>query len=529
MFNARSVMRVALSAALMTMIAARPGGARAQANYKLAPVGGRTTLVGGTGLAYGRDSASAFLNPATVVRVDPGRLAFSVNFYELSVFTAKSWYQPGDVDRARFGDLNRDQATVTTIGFDTLPGSLCIFLRIADIPFLERGDRKDFAEKQARLGLCLATVQSSDFSLNREDYLQRTATGGSTQAQTAIQSFRRISTGPTYAMHITNALALGASLHVSRAGFRSTFESTSTTAGPGGQAIASSFFNSAHGNSYDLSATVGATYRIGRFQTVALALEAPSLHLFGAGGLNHSSHYVGAGDGTSSVTADGQFAAYTPVRLALGTGIERSWGSAEVNVSYNLPLGSAYRATLDGRAVDVTGGAVNDRPASLELSTRGRGAVNIGLGGEAVIAPYLTLLTGVGTDLSTARRGSLAEDPMTYFPSRTHRVTGSLGLGSHGTGGDLLVGGELSYAWGERLAVNSYQLPSRFDTAFTQSFGLLIVVAGSTSYSAIKRAVTDINKSIDPNLLKPGASKPAGPVRRLPVPSPVLEPSGPKG
>ena len=506
-----------------------PRTAAAQANYKLAPVGGRTTLVGGTGLAYGRDSASAFLNPATVVRVDPGRLAFSVNFYELTVFSSNSWYQPGEVDRAHFGDLNRDRATVSSFTFNTLPGSLCIFLRIADVPFLARGDRKDFAEKQARLGLCLATVASNNFSLSREDYLQQSATGGTRQAQTVDHFFRRIATGPTYAMYVTNALVLGASIHVSRAGYQSTFESTSTTTGPGGRAITSAFFNSAHGNSFDVNATVGATYRIGRFQSVALALEAPSLHLFGSGGLNHYSHYDGAGAGSSSTTADGQFSAYTPLRIGLGTGIERSWGSAEVNVAYNVTVGSAYRAKLDGRAVDVTNGAVNDRAAALELSTRGRGAVNIGLGGEVVVAPYLSLLTGAGTDLSTAKSGSLVQDPMTYFPSRTHRVTGSLGLGSHGTGGDLLIGGELSYEWGDRLAVNSYQLPPRFDTVGTQTFGLLIVIAGSTSYTAIKRAVKDINNSVDPNLQNPGAKKPAVPVPRIPTPPPVLEAPEPKG
>ncbi len=522
MLAPRSVLGVAVSAA----IALLPRAAAAQANYKLSPVGGRTTLVGGTGLVYGRDSASAFLNPATVVRVDPGRLAFSVNFYELSFFTAKRWYQPGDVDAARFGEISKDQATVTTFTFDTLPGSLCLFLRVGDIVFLARGDRKGLAESQARLGICLATVQSNDFSLSREDYLQQTATGGTRQAQSVLHSFRRIAGGPTYAMYVTNALALGASLHVSRAGFRSVVESTATSTGPGGRPITSAFFNSAHGSSYDLSATIGATYRIGRFQSVALSLEAPSLHVFGPGGLNHYSHYDGAGEATSTVTADGAFAAYTPLRLGLGTGIERSWGSAELNVSYHMPVGPAYRATLDGRVIDITNGAVSDRPFTTELSARGRGAVNVGVGGEVNIAPYLSLLAGMGTDLSTVKSGSLVQDPMTYFPSRTHRVTGSLGLGSHGTGGDLLIGGELSYEWGDRLAVNSYQLPARFESVGTQTFGLLVVIAGSTSYQAIKRAVNDITNAVDPALQnKIGPKKPEPAPPRVAPPAPA-DPKG---
>ena len=508
----RSVL-LALASSVVFALAITPGTAAAQANYKLAPVGGRTTLVGGTGLAYGRDSASAFLNPATVVRVDPGRLAFSVNFYRLTLFTSPTWYQPGNVDRTHFGELNRDRASISTQDFDSLPGSLCLFLQVGDIKFLARSDRKNLAEKRARLGLCLATVQSSDFSLNNEDYHQEAGTTSTRQAQSVRQSFRRIAVGPTYAMYITNALAFGASIHFSRAGARSIFENTTNTS-QGGRLITSTFYNAAHGDSYDLSATVGATYRIGRFQTVAFALEAPSLHMFGAGGVHRSTHYDGAGvgDATSTIAANGQFGAYTPLRVAVGTGIERSWGSAEVNVSVHLPVGPAYQATLDGRAVDSLAGVATDRATSLDLSTRGRGAVNLGVGGDFVIAPFLSLLTGVGTDISTARKGELAQDLMAYLPSRTNRVTTSIGLGSHGVGGDLLVGTELAYEWGERLGVNPYQLPSHFEAVDSRAYSMLIVIAGTTSFKAIRRAVNDITNAV-----------PATP--STPAPGPALAPA----
>lgn len=493
--------------------------ARAQSNYKLAPVGGRTTLVGGTGLAYGRDSASAFLNPATVVRVDPGRLSFSVNFYKLSVFSSKSWYQPGSVDTARFGNLSHEAAQISIVDFDTLPGSLCVFLRVADIKFLSRVDRKDIAQSQARLGLCLASVQNSSFAFNREDYQQQQGIGGTRQAQSVNQSFRRIAIGPTYAMYVTNALVLGASIHFSRAGYRSVFESTATSTGPGSRPITSAFFNSAHGDSYDVSATIGATYRIGRNQTVALVLEAPALHAFGSGGLNHYTHYGGADDATSTTSAEGRFAMATPLRVGLGTGIHRSWGSAEVNVSYHLPLGSAYRAELNGRATDIDNGAVNDRDTSLNLSTRGRGVVNIGVGGEIAVAPYLSVLTGLGTDLSAVKSGTLTTDPMAYFASNTNRFTASFGVGSHGEGGAILVGGELSYEYGDRLAVNSYQLPARFESVNSQTYGLLLVIAGTTSYKNITRAVETITRSVDPGTGQPAPARPAPP-RAAPAPDP---------
>jgi hypothetical protein len=495
-----------IAPALAAAAVMAPQTAAAQANYRLAPVGGRTTLVGGTGLAFGRDSASAFLNPATVVRVDPGRLAFSVNFYELSIFTAPHWYTPGKVDQAHVGAVAGSDAAVTTAGFDTLPSSLCIFLRVGDIKWLARETSKDLRASQARLGICLATVQQSDFTFDRENFSAANATGGTRQAQTVRQSFRRIAVGPTYSMYITNALAVGASLHASRAAYRSLFES------------------SALGDSYDLSATFGATYRIGRYQTVAAAFELPTAHLFGIGGLNRYTHYDGAGDGTASLTANGNFAAHSPMRIALGTGIERAWGSAEVNVSYHVPTGPAYTSHLDGRAfAQQNGGVSTDRAASLDLSTPARGAVNFGVGGEMVIAPYLTLLTGVSTDLSTVPKGNLLVDPMNYFPSRTNRVGASLGLGSHGDGGDLYVGGELSYTWGERLAVNAYQLPAELESTQTQTFGLLVVIAGTTSFKAITRAMNDITKAVDPSSA-PASKKPAPA-----PPPPALTTPDPKG
>lgn len=526
----RVTRRVIAALVALGLTAFGAGPAQAQSNYKLAPVGGRTTLVGGTGLTYGRDSASAFLNPATVVNVDPGRLAFSVNFYQVSLFTASSWYQPGNVDRSHFGDVGKDQASVTTAGFDTLPGSLCLFLRVGDIKALAKEQSKGLAESQARLGICLASVLNDDFSLNLDDYQQQTATGGSRQGQTIRQSFRRIAVGPTYSMYVSNALAVGASVHVSRAGFRSIFESTATTYGGGRQPVTSAYYTSAHGDSYDLSATLGALYRIGRYQSVAIALEAPSLHVFGAGGTNRYTHFDGAGEATSTVTAHGKFAAYTPLRVAIGTGIQRAWGSAELNVSYHLPVGPAYRASLNGRAVDVVGGVARDQEVALDLSVKPRGVVNIGIGAEFITAPYISLLTGIGTDVSTAPISALTSDPLNYFPAREHRVTASLGLGSHGEGGDLLIGGELSYTFGERVAVNSYQVPPQLDITSTKAYGLLIVIAGSTSYKAIKRAVNDLTEAVDPTKGKKPPEppkKPAEPPKTPAPPEPFL--TDPKG
>ena len=103
-------------------------------------------------------------------------------------------------------------------------------------------------------------------------------------------------------------------------------------------------------------------------------MEVPSVHLFGFGGINRYTHFDGAGDTTASLTANGDFAAYTPLRIALGTGMERAWGSAESTSRTTCRSAPAYDSHLDGRTLDVQNGVSTDRGASLDSSRRVREA-----------------------------------------------------------------------------------------------------------------------------------------------------------
>ena len=70
------------------------GVARAQATYGSAPIGGRSALMGGTGIALGHDGAAPLLNPATIVHIDDSGLAFSVNFYSYQTAHLTDFHQP---------------------------------------------------------------------------------------------------------------------------------------------------------------------------------------------------------------------------------------------------------------------------------------------------------------------------------------------------------------------------------------------------------------------------------------------------
>lgn len=491
--NRQGVQRL-LSIALVFAIALAASHARAQSNYRLSPVGGRTTLVGGTGLAYGNDGASVFLNPATAVRIDDKRLSFSVNFYTMSFVYAPSWYRPGNVDQSRFGDVPVEDRSLTDLEFNALPSSLCLFFKMGDLGFLNL-KAKEVRQREARLGLCFATIHGQTFNFAAESRDHETAVALTRQAQTLSQSFNRFAFGPTYGMFITENLALGASIHGSLASHRSLLAATVNSHAGARPPIVTTFYGGARGDSFQVSATAGATYRYGR-QTFALAVETPSLHVFGVGSANQHTSVEQSGNASETTMLSGSFISRAPLRVAIGTGIEANWGNAELNVSFHAPIARAYRAEMTGHRVQVGGANVRDDAIDVDIGEPARGVVNIGVGAQVFIFPKLSLLGGVGTDISAVQDGNLRGTLMRYYPYRTNRVAASFGVGSHGDGGDLLIGTEASYGWGQRVAVNSFEVPPTVESAGHSTFALLFVIAGSTSLKAIARAVKDVKEVV---------------------------------
>jgi hypothetical protein len=184
--------------------------------------------------------------------------------------------------------------------------------------------------------------------------------------------------------------------------------------------------------------------------------------------------------------------------VSIGSGFERDWGLFEVNASYWHSLRAAYDAELEGFLVRVQDDRVDDQPVKLDLSEPARGVVNLSAGAEVFLSPKVSVLSGVCTDFTAVPSGGLRGSLFNYYPYRTNRLTASAGFSSHGSGGDLVVGTELSVAWGERLAVNSYQLPPDLVATEQRTYQLLLTVAGATTLRAIKRAVDDVREVVVP-------------------------------
>lgn len=519
----RRFVAAGLFGAALTVVFLRTSEADAQLSYRLAPVGGRSQLLGGTGLAFGRDASASFLNPATAVLVDDQRLSFSTNFYRLTFTTASNWYAPGAIDRSKFGSVDIRSASLTDLDFDSLPSSLCFFFTSSQLHAI-RSAGKDPSTKDAHLGFCFATVDSAEFNFAAEDNSEVRSNGSTTrQAQTLSQKFTRFAAGPTYAIRVNNALSIGASVHASATSFKSLLSSSASTFGGTNGPITSSFYGASKGISFQFDATLGASLRFGK-QTIGLSLRTPSIHVYGKGGANRDTTYDGAGSETFQLSANGSFVAQTPMRIGLGTGVEGSWGQLEVDAFYFHQLGDSYHAVLDGHQTVTNASGVSDTPVTLDLHQRSNGVVDLAAGAEIFMSEHISLLSGVSSDVSAAPKGTLPGTFFNYFGYGANRLSSSFGIGTHGSAGELMIGGEFSYGWGQRLAVNSYQLPPVIGNADFHTYQLMVIVAGSTSLRALKRAVEDVRKVVnDPTPLKPvDAPKPQEPAS-APTPQKPLD------
>ncbi len=473
--------------------------------------------MGNTGVALGRDGAAPFLNPATVVRINDNKIAFSVNFYSIGTTSLKGWHQPGPVDTATFGNLQLSDSALSSTSFNSLPSTLCIFLTLFRNDEGDTGvnsDSKDDtrnAERRAgrqKLAVCLATVERTEFGYTA-DVFRGTSPGIVTsQNQSLNRTWNRFIIGPTYSFDVNDRFSLGATAGVFVTQYRNIWSTNSLTYDSTNKAVSSVFDKSARGLSFDAGLIVGAGYRMGR-NSFGAAIHSPTIHVLGTASSFYQSQYSGVTDVTDRAAATGSFSAPSPPRVSLGWGREESWGSFEANVSYSFPMDGGIKSHLVGSKANVTEGVASESIADLDFRERSLGVVNAAVGAEYFMKPSFSALAGLSTDVSavpdlaaTNAGTSLA----TFTQSKNTRVALSLGLGTYAPSGDLLIGTELSYGIGQTYAVNPYQLPPNFAVADQRSMSALFVIAGSTSLRTIKKAVDNVVENVG-DIVAPNANK----------------------
>jgi hypothetical protein len=512
--------------------------ALAQGNDLLAPTGGRSALMGNTGVALARDGSAPFYNPATIVRIRDERLAFSVNFYSLALSSFSDWHQPGEIDADRFGDRNLGDTGLLESSFRTLPTSLCLFFTLADLEkipdALDDDDKNDKDDEVPgkKLAICFASFESEDVDLQAIGFEGETAAGLTSQVQSIQRRWNRIYIGPTYSVQVTPKLALGASVQVVYSYESFGLNSSSLSLASDGTSVVSTLGTSGSGRSFELTAVLGASYRWDNV-TLGASLRMPSLHIMGKyeGTFNRNDN-VDQG-ATLLATGTGTMYSSPPTRIALGAGIVWPRLTLELNAALGLPLQNALRASIDVHSRTIGDMAIDEEREREEHEIESHVTLNPGAGFEYFLSSGLSMLGGMSMNFTALPPLSPVGSVGNLIQSRTSHISASIGLGSYWDGGELLFGFQLDFGWGQALAVNPYVLPNDWSVVDTRNYAITFVIAGATSLSAIVHLVKTIanggkgkivnpeQEALDQGLMEiaPGSNPAAEPMKGKPKPT----------
>jgi hypothetical protein len=465
--------------------------------------------MGNTGIALGVDGAAPFLNPATIVRLDDQRLAFSVNFYSYSLSHFSNWHQPGPVDTGQFGNVALTGTSLSSSGFGGLPSTLCLFFTLA------KGSREPEAEItnldtwRQKLAICLGTTESQGVAFSALPFTGATAIGQTSQAQSLVQSWNRIHIGPTYTIALSSRLAVGLSLHgvyTTESYLLNSSVITTSTSNGGAQ---SSLGIASGGSSLDLSAIVGAIYSAAPY-TFGVSVTVPSIHLLGSYTGSLQSEYASGATGMATIsTGSGSFSAAPPVRLAVGAGVQWPTLTLELDEALNVPPPSGFSANVSGTTSTLSGTTLTNQPFASTYAVQEHAVLNTSLGAEYFVKRDFSIVGGASINLSALPALSPTLTVGNLVQTKESVATLSAGVGNYSKSGHLLIGFQFGYGWGSSVAVNPYVTPNQLSVIDTQSYTALLILAGSTSLRSIGDAAVHMEHVITGTPMppsKPGSS-----------------------
>jgi hypothetical protein len=468
--------------------------ALAQGNALSAPTGGRSALMGNTGVALSRDGSAPFLNPATIVRINDNSLAFSVNFYTFASTSFTGWHQPGPVDTSHFGNVGLDQTSISTNGFRIFPSTLCLFFTIRGVT-AQGSDDGGLHRGRQKLALCFGSTEFEDIVLPALAFRGNTSVGTTAQTQSLERNWNRFQAGPTYSISLSDDFAVGLSLHGAYTSESFVLDSSSITSAAGGGAIQSSLGAGVAGHAFDLEAILGAAYHRGNV-TLGASAQLPTLHIFGTYAATLQSQYgvTGTDNGMLS-SGSGTFSAPPPMRFSIGAGAEWHRLVVELDEALQLPV-SAITSSVTGSTTSLTGTTATTTPLGAFYAVQEHMAWNTALGAEYFVSKSFSLVGGASTSLTTLPALSPTMSLGNLVQARSSSASASLGIGSYGGGADLLVGAQLGYAWGQSMAVNPYVLPNDWAIVDTRSYSVMLILAGATDLRSIGRAVEKVENAV---------------------------------
>jgi hypothetical protein len=460
------------------------GVAAAQSNPGATPLGGRSTLAGGTGVALSRDGSAPFLNPATMSSIADTRVAFSVHAYQASLTKVDDFFQPLPAG-PEFYD-----ASIARRKFSTVPSTFCAFVTLAGIiPEESSGLLATVRGSSGRtkLGICGASIEREDFELSAEGTSRVGRQGTSAVAYSVRRTWRRFSIGPSLSYQLTDRLSVGASWHTVITSARLSWDANAMFLDDDSSTF-TTFSDQARGDSVDGSTTLGVTYAHGR-QTFGLSTRVPAVHAWGEA---RASRFVAAPEQPAQLAlSTGSFKALPPPTVALGSGVEWDQVTLEVDAVHTFGSTGQIESRLDTETYDLRD--PEGRPSHAVTRERTRSTTSFRVGTEWALSPTLGLVGGARVDPS-AVYGPIADARPRFAQARTHQVAGSLGIGSYGSGTELLIGGQLSYQWGKTLVCAPSGPGVSYGVTNQRSYAFLLVLSGSVNLRTITRAVEDLGE-----------------------------------
>lgn len=481
---------LAASAGLLAISVALPAGA--QGSYRAVPTGGRSALMGNTGVALARDGSAPFLNPAAIAAIADPRVAFSVNLFSLTATSVDRFHAPRGTDAG----LGRESLSDSRL--EPIPSTFCFFVTLG------KGDADPDVERR-KLALCAGTSERRD--LNGAASATGNAPDGTRSLHLAsiARSYARVHVGPTYAVPLSDKLAIGASLHIvdTRVTSLTTASATSVAAAPGTDttvpAATSSLTSSINATSFDIAALLGATYDVDRSTTVGLAFAPPNVHVGGDIDASDTAHQTGAGlEGGVLARAragSGRFASPLPMRVAAGLGVHGKRSKIEVDATYFFASPDAFRSDIAVHSVTTRGAVSSDRSEPVVATVDEAGVLDSSIGGELMITDEWSILGGFATDFGGVRALAPTSTLGSAVTYREDRALVTLGVGNYGgDGSELLVGVQLGAARGEIMVADSYAVPADLAPAKETTSTILFVIAGSTNLASLKKTLDQFRR-----------------------------------
>ena len=459
------------------------GEGLAQGNFDGRLLGGRTSMMGGAGVAMGSDQATAFINPAGITRIpgqkysvsrnssNSGQYAFSTFAGQFESRSIKNYYDPSQ-------ELNLEKENAVDLSLRVVPNTFCLFLD---------GPPKDSYSGRSRhkFAACGADTESENYFYSRTaSSVNDAGVSRGVSNQTAM-SFKRSSFALTWGLQLTERLSVGTNFRIDYAAFTNQVSSSAFT---GNTSSATSIVADVNRNSWSwgTSVTIGATYRLFDGVTIGGAFSTPSQHIFGShtGSTNISSPKSSR---ALFVQDEGDFRYNSAGQLRVGMAFSWPTFNFEINAAFYGAQEEIASASFERTTNEVSGASlVSNDLGRRAIVERGQPVTNLFAGFETFLANDFSLIAGLNTDFSSLTKRKATELADSLFMQRKHALYASVGVMSYGSAGSLLLGFRSHYGWGEVLSPDILTNAPQFVAQRQSDASISLVVSGQINFKAVR-------------------------------------------